>query len=113
MTLEELLADWREKATDARRLGHEDQARAIEAVCDDVARVGEPLIRWLSEDKATLYTRRSTRWLRERFRGWERQGAARLVHGRRFYLQIVLPVPIDLEAEAADAERTAREDAAA
>ena len=112
MTLEQTLADWRERATDAKRLGHDEQAKAIEAVLDDVAVASEPFRRFLPEDRAQLYTRKSARWLRTRFAGWERQGLAKWVNARRFYLMVVLPIPMDMEATAADAARTAREDAA-
>lgn len=114
MTLEEVLANWREKADDADRLGNAEQARAIRAVVEDVARAGERVMRFLPEDRARLYCRKSVRWLRAHFHTWEAQGAARRDgRGVRCYLQIVLPVPLDLASTAADAERTAREDSAA
>ena len=111
MALEQVLADWRERASDARRLGNEAQATAIDAVLDDVTPAAEPFTRWLAEDRAMLYSQKSSRWLRQRFQDWKAQGAAKLEKGKRFYLRIVLPVPVDLDATAADAERTAREDA--
>jgi hypothetical protein len=110
VTLDQVITDWRERATDARRLGRDDQALAIDAVLDDLSRAAEPFTRWLAEDRAILYSRKSVRWLRARFPEWERQGLAKLTGNRRFYLPAALPVPYDVCTTVADAERTARED---
>lgn len=110
-SIEQVLADWRERASHARMLRHEHDAQMIEDITRDVAEAAEPFMTWIGEADAALYTGHATSWLRGRFAQWERDGLARWsVRGKRErqYLQVVLPRRVDLEAVRADAMRAAR-----
>jgi len=89
-TLEQLLADWRGDAQVLRRQGHGCEAEQIERFADDVTRLAEDYLRWLSEDEARLRSGRSLAWLRSRFPEWERAGHARRDGQRRHYRMLVI-----------------------
>lgn len=90
--LEEVLANWRERASALRLCGHRAEAETIEGICDEVGAAGEDWLRWLSEDEARLRSGRSLDWLRARFAEWEQEGhAEKGPGGRRTYRQCVVP----------------------
>ncbi len=112
MTLEQVLADWREKANMLRVTKAHVTADTLEQCLTDIAVGAERYLRWLNETDAHLYSGRSLRWLRSHFAAWAGQGQAKKTHRQRYYLMAVLPVKANVEALLAQAERDAREDAA-
>ncbi len=91
MTLEQVLADWRESAQALRRTGHGPTADLIDRVTGEVAAAAEEYLRWLSEDDAMLRSGRRRGWLRARFPEWERAQNARRVGRKREYRMLVIP----------------------
>lgn len=89
--LEQVLADWRERASALRACHRQLDAELIDDVCRDVAQAAEDYIRWLTEEDAALRSGRSLTWIRSRFSEWEREGHARREGRRRLYRQVVIP----------------------
>ena len=90
-SLEQAIADARERASEARRLREDRLAAVLEDVIGPIARAAEDLLVWLAEDDAMLRSAHARPWLRARFAGWMAQGHARMRNGRREYLQVVVP----------------------
>src|SRR6185312_9083122 len=90
-SLEQAIADARERASEARRLREDRLAAVLEDVIEPIARAAEDLLVWLPEDDAMLRSAHARPWLRARFAGWMAQGHARMRNGRREYLQVVVP----------------------
>lgn len=112
MTFEQVVADWREKANTLRVAKAHVTADTLDQCLADIARAGEPYLRWLNETDAHLYSGRSVRWLRGRRAEWVTLGLAKRVNNKWYYLMCALPIQPNVEAVIAEAERDAREDAA-
>lgn len=115
-TLEQVLADWNERASAARLLKDARVADLIQDFCDDVADSTEDYRTWLSESDAMLRSGRPKVWLRARFANWARQGLARWSPRNaraREYRALIVPMRSDVAAIRADAVRAARGDSAA
>lgn len=106
MTLETVLADWRQSAQALRRTGHGPTAELLEGLAQEVAQAAEEYLRWLSEDEAMLRSGRRRGWLRTRFPEWERAGNARREGRKRVYRMLVIPQGADT-LSARDAGRRA------
>lgn len=91
MTLEQVLADFREEAAVLKRAGHPVQAAGIERMCEAVATATEDYRTYLSESDARLQSGRSVEWLRGQFPRWLEQGLARLNGKRREYRAMIVP----------------------
>lgn len=91
MTLEQVLADWRESAQALRRTGHGPTAELVERIVTEAASAAEEYLRWLSEEDAMLRSGKRRSWLRARFPEWERAGNARREGRRREYRMLVIP----------------------
>lgn len=98
MTLDQVLADWAERAQIARKLGHRAQADTIEKCLADVRQAAEDTLTWLSEEDAMLQSGKSRPWLRARFPEWQRMGHARHRGRQRQYRQIIVPRDLDVVA---------------
>lgn len=112
MRLEEVLADWREKANTLRVTRSHVTADTLDQALTEIERAGERYLRWLNEVDAQLYGNRSLRWLRAHYAGWELEGMAKKVSGKRFYLMAALPSSPNSDAILAQAERDEMGDAA-
>lgn len=98
-TLESVLADWRERASAARRARAGAQAELIDEICADVARAAEDYLRFLSERDAQLRSAKGVRYLRSRFPEWEAQGNARRnAKGDREYRALIVPTRANIVA---------------
>ncbi len=95
MTLETVIADWRQSAQASRRTGHGSTAELVESIVKDVERAAEEYLRWLTEDDAMLRSGRRRGWLRTRFPEWERAGNARRDGRKRLYRMLVIPQGAD------------------
>jgi hypothetical protein len=95
MTLEQVLADWRESAQASRRTGHGPTAELVEKIVHDVEAAAEEYLRWLSEEDAMLRSGKRRAWLRARFAEWERGGNARRIGRKREYRMAVVPQGAD------------------
>ena len=91
MTLEQVLADFREEAAVLKRAGHPVQAAGIDRLCDAVAEATEDYRTWLSESDARLQSGRSVEWLRGQFPRWLDLGLARLSGKKREYRAMIVP----------------------
>ena len=114
--LETVLADWRERATGARRVKDERVADLLDEICQDVADATEDYRKWLSESDAMIRCGRKRYWLRARFGEWAHAGLARwsTKNSRlREYRAMVIPQRFDRAALQADATRAARGEGAA
>lgn len=90
--LEQVLADWRERASALRLAVRARDAELIDKICDDFATAAEEYLRWLSEDEARLRSGWSLSRLRGQFTAWERQGHARFDEKRRRqYRMLIVP----------------------
>ena len=112
MTLEQALAEWRERANALRATGHGHDAELIDHVLDDVRRA-EPvpeLLTWLSEADALVYEGRITAdGLRARFAELEARGLARWDprQRKRWYARIALRHRGNTDAARAAGQRAA------
>jgi hypothetical protein len=109
--LETVLADWRERASGARRLRDERVAELLDEFCADVADATEDYRKWLPESDAMIRSGKGKYWLRARFGEWAQAGNARWSPKNaraREYRAMVLPQRTDLAALHADAQRAAR-----
>jgi len=93
MTLEQVLAEWREQANAARLQGRPRDGRLIDKVVDTVSGSMVEYLTWLSESDAMLYEGRATPdGLRSRFTELEARGLAKWDERqrRRYYRRIAL-----------------------
>lgn len=112
MKLEQVLADWRERAQILRASGYVAHADSLTAFADDVAAATEDYRTFVNETDARLISGKSVEWLRGRFGEWLALDNARLVGRKREYRMIVLPRRADLAAARAAGQRAARGEAA-
>jgi hypothetical protein len=92
-SLEQLLADWRERIAALRHTGHVQEAKLAESICDEVSGCMTEYLTWLSESEAMLYEGRLTAdGLRSRFTELEARGLAKWDgrQRRRYYHRIAL-----------------------
>lgn len=91
-TLEQVIAEWRDLAANAKRLHDERTADVILTILRDVSDAAEDYLRFFSEADAQLRSGKSARWLRSRFPEWLEQGNARKsARGDRQYRALVVP----------------------
>ena len=115
MTLEQVLADAREDAQRFHAYGQKDLAAALGALLERIIAAPEvrELLTWHDEKGAALMSGRGPGYFAARFDEWEKRGLARSPRrGVRQYREAVIPKKARLAELDADAERTAREDAA-
>lgn len=95
MTLEQVLADFREEAAILRANSQGAQAASIERVCEVVRNCMASYLDWMSEDEARLWSGWSRTRLRAHFPQWETQGLAEWVgegrKARRRYRRQAVP----------------------
>jgi hypothetical protein len=91
VSLEQVLADWRERASTLRLTGHARDAKMVDRICDEVARATEDYLTWLSEGDAGLRSGWGLSRLRSHFPEWERAHNARRTGRKREYRQLVIP----------------------
>lgn len=108
-TPEQVLADWRERATHAKVLHDLRIARIIDEMADEFARANEDYMTWLSEDDAMLKADHRRPWFIERFAYWASIGCAEKRNGKRFYRALVVPQRANLSAAEEAGRRAARE----
>ena len=111
-TPEEVIASLREDAAVARRLGHEHDAKLLEASAERFASSIDEYLTWISEADARIRSGHLAAWFRARFPDWERQGLARWNPKRpreRQYRAIIVPLASDGDSVRADARRAAGE----
>lgn len=108
-SLEDVLADARERAAILRSEGHGLQARSIEQLCDEVksARDMRMYLDWLDEPDAALYAGREAVTLRRHFAALESRDMARWHNGRRQYRRQALDHRGNAEQARAAGERAA------
>ena len=82
-SLDQLLADWKERANQLRYTNHSHDATLIEKVCDEVADCMVDFLTWMSEERATLYTGLKAPALRHKFPSLEARGLAKWDEQRR------------------------------
>jgi hypothetical protein len=105
--LEQILADWAERAQTLRRCGHGAEAETLEALLSEVRVSAEDWLVWLSEDDAMLRSGKSRDWFRGRFPDWERRDLARRDGRKRRYRAVVVPQRLNLEAAREQGRRDA------
>ena len=103
--LEQVLADWRERASTARYLRDDRTAETVEKLCGEVQEAAHEYLTWMTERDAVLRSDRSITWLRSRFVEWEREGHARRDGRRRLYRMLIVPRRANVE----DARRAGHE----
>lgn len=90
MTIEDVLADLRERVTMLRVEGHPVQASSVERAIEQLVATLPEFLVLLSEAEAMTYSGRSLSYLRARFGAWHARGLAEW-HGRaRQYRRCVL-----------------------
>ena len=109
MTVEQVLADARERVTALRFEGHPIQAASVARVVEDVAAALTEYLTTLSEAEAMLYTGRKADYLRALFAAWEARGLAMWDEPRRQrrFRRCVLEHRGNAEAARAAGERAA------
>ena len=90
MTIEQVLADLRERVTMLRVEGHPVQAASVERAVEQLAAVLPEYLVVLSEGEAMTYTGRSLAYLRARFGAWHTRGLAEWRGRVRYYRRCVL-----------------------
>lgn len=95
-TLEQVIADFREKATTLRSVRHAHEAELIEDICTAVTQAAGPFLRCVSESDAMLFSGKGAAWLRARFPDWEQRRLAEWRDGKRYYRLCALPHRPDL-----------------
>jgi len=108
-TLEQVLADVRERASSARRLHDQRTATIIDEIADDVARASEDFTTWISEDDAILKSSHARKWFIKQFSYWATIHCAEKRNGKRFYRSLVVPQRANLSAAQEAGRRAARE----
>lgn len=91
MTLEQVLADWREEATILRRAGHATEADLRERMARQVQDAAPDYLEWVTEADAMAISGRSAEFFRARFPTWERDGHARKRGRKREYRMVMVP----------------------
>lgn len=111
MTIEELLANYRENAAILEHACAKEQAELYRRVAQEVTDALGDYLRWLSEEEAALWSGKSTRWLRDRFEAMAATmpPTARRAGRHRQYRAAALPRAVDYIGLRAQA----RQDAAA
>jgi hypothetical protein len=115
MTLEQVLADARGDAQRFHAYGQKDLAAALDALLERIVAAPEmrEILTWHDEKGAALLSGKGPGYFAGRFEEWARRGLARSPRrGVRQYREAVIPKKARLAELDADAERTAREDAA-
>jgi hypothetical protein len=107
--LEEVLANWAERASTLRLCGHPSQAEMVDAIVDEVRASAEDWLTWLHEDDAVLRSGRSHDWFRHRFADWAARDLARQDGRKRRYRAVVVPQRVNLEAAREQGRRDAEE----
>jgi hypothetical protein len=97
-SLEQVLADWSERAQVLRACGHPAQADTLTAFGDEVRAAQEDWLTWLWEDDAVLKSGRGRDWFRSRFAEWAARDLARKEGRRRRYRSVIVPQRVNLEA---------------
>lgn len=98
-TLEQALADWRERANTLRTCRRPADAELVDEIVGDFAIAAEEFTRWISEDDARMRSGRGLAYFRGRFQDWQEQGHARFGRdGRREYRLVVVPQRAHLSA---------------
>lgn len=110
--LKQLLADMASDADAARRLGHDSQARDLEARAKQIEAAAEPWLKLLSEEDARMKSGRSIRWLRASAPEWANQNLAFQIDGHWYFRDCAIPQRLHKGAAAEDARRAARGSAA-
>ena len=113
MTLDTVLANWREDAAVLRKRGHTHDADLVERLCDDIAAAAEDLLAWLPEEQAALQSGHTVRWLRARFDEWAALGHAKREGRVRKYRAIIVPRRAHAELAYRAGQRAATEGRAA
>lgn len=90
MTLEERLADARERVTMLRMEGHPVQAASVERAIEQLVACLPEYLVLLSEPEAVTYSGRSIAYLRSRFGAWQSRGLADWKGKARVYRRCVL-----------------------
>lgn len=98
MSLEQVLADWREEAAILRRVGLTAEADRRELMANQVADAAAEFLEWMGEDDARAASGRSAEYFRARFPEWERAGHARKRGRRREYRVVIVPRRANLSA---------------
>lgn len=110
-SLEQVIADWRERASACRRVKDERVADLIDEICQEIANATEDYTKWLSESDAMIRCGKGRYWLRARFGDWTRSDCARWSPKNkraREYRAMVIPQRADFAALQADAIAAAR-----
>ena len=109
---EQVLADVAEQANTLRIYGQGPAAGALELLVARLRAAMPEFLTWHDEAGAVLMSGKPRGWFRNRWPEWYRRGLAKGTPRKRQYLECVIPKPSDVSEALADAERTAREDAA-
>jgi len=91
VSLEQVLADWREEAAILRRAGHGNDAEVRERMARQVADAAAEYLEWIGEADAMARSGRGVEFFRVRFPGWERDGHARKKGRKREYRTLIVP----------------------
>lgn len=109
MTLEQAVADVRERVMMLRVEGHPVQAASVERALDELLAALPEYLAFLSEREATDYSGRSVEYLRARFAKWADRGLAEWRGRNRFYRQCVLEHHGNVSAAREAGRRAGRE----
>ena len=92
MTLDQVLADFREQAAVLRANGHAPQAQTIDRLLDAVRESAADWLAWVSETEAQLRSGKGPDYFRPRRQTWAEDGLAEQRNGRRwFYRRVIVP----------------------
>ena len=92
MTLDQLLADFREEAAVLRANGHSVQALGQERILNAVAEATADWRSWISESEAQLRSGKGPDFFRSHRQVWAEDGLAEQRNGRRwFYRRVIVP----------------------
>lgn len=91
MSLEQVLADWREEAAILRRAGHPTEADLREKMARQVGDAAAEYLEWITEEDAMARSGRGIEFFRTRFPGWERDGHAKKQGRKRHYRMLIVP----------------------
>lgn len=109
MTLEQAVADIRERVMMLRVEGHPVQAASVERALDEILATLPEYLAVLSEREAVDYSGRSVDYLRARFARWEARGLADWRGRMRVYRQCVLEHHGNVSAAREAGRRAGRE----
>ncbi len=105
--LEEVLEDELRQAEVLKHNDHEHDAKLIKRICKRVSDATEDYLIFLNEKEASLWSAKSSEWLRARFPRWEKRGHAKKVGRLRSYRRIVLEPRVNVDRIRADAKTQA------